>query len=65
MQSRNTRTAYLKRMLKRLDGEEARLQELVGELTPEAVKLGTEQLNRVRTELLAELGMLDGESVAR
>ena len=42
MQSKTTRIAYLKRMLERLEGEEARLNNMVtaGELTGEGAKLG-------------------------
>lgn len=65
MQSKNTRIAYLKRMLKRLEGEETRLQQLVstGELTPEGGELGKKQLDRNRAELLSELRTLEAETV--
>jgi hypothetical protein len=65
MQSKSTRIAYLKRMLKRLEGEEARLKDLVtaGELTEEGSELGAEQLKRNRAELLSELRTLEGEIV--
>ena len=61
MQSNSTRIAYLKRMLKRLEGENTRLQSLVSdeELTRQAAELAVEQLNHRRTELLAELRELE------
>ena len=61
MQSKSTRIAYLKRMLKRLEGECIRLQSLVsdGGLTRQAAELAAEQLNHRRTELLAEIRELD------
>jgi hypothetical protein len=45
MQSKSTRIAYLKRMLNRLEGEEARLDALVnaGELTTDGAMLGRQQ----------------------
>jgi hypothetical protein len=61
MQSKSTKTAYLNRMLKRLDGEDVRLQNLVsaGELTRQAADLAVHQLNHNRDELLAELRKLE------
>jgi hypothetical protein len=57
MQSKSTRIAYLKRMLKRLEGEDVRLQRLLsdGELTRQAAELAVQQLNHSRDKLLAEL----------
>lgn len=65
MHSKNTRIAYLKRMLKRLEGEEARLKELVGTgaLTSDGASLGEEQLGRKRAELLSEIRALEREFV--
>ena len=62
MHSKSTRIAYLKRMLKRLEGEDVRVQELVVamQLTPEEAKLVAQQLNKSREELLAELRSLNG-----
>jgi len=62
MQSKNTRIAYLKRMLKRLEGESPRIQKLVstGELTLKGGKLATEQLSKSRQKLLLELQSLEG-----
>jgi len=67
MQTKSTRIAYLKRMLKRLDAEDERLQGLVsaGELTHEAAALGAKQLNRDRNELLVELKNLEGDGVVQ
>jgi hypothetical protein len=61
MQSKSTRIAYLKRMLKRLEGEGIRLQSLVsdGELTRQAAELAVQQLNHSRNELLTELRELE------
>jgi hypothetical protein len=57
MQSKSMRIAYLKRMLKRLEGEEARLKELVttGDLTQEAADLGMDQFKQDRAQLVSEL----------
>ena len=65
MQSKNTRIAYLKRMLRRLDSEDARLNQLVsaGALTAEAARLGGQQLAVSRERLLAELQSLEAEEV--
>ena len=67
MQSKTTRIAYLRRMLKRLESEEGRLQQLVaeGELTAEGAELGKEQLLKNRAELLTELRTLEGDAVTR
>jgi hypothetical protein len=53
-------------MLKRLESEDLRLQNLVsaGELTRQAVELAVQQLNRSRDELLAELRMLEPDNPA-
>jgi hypothetical protein len=61
MQSKSTRIAYLKRMLKRLEGEGIRLQSLVsdGELTRQAAELAVQLLNHSRNELLTELRELE------
>jgi hypothetical protein len=66
MQSKSTKIAYLKRMLKRLEGEDTRLQNLVsrGELTRPAAELAVQQLNHSRDELLAELRKLEPENPA-
>lgn len=65
MHSKATRIAYLKRMLRRLEGEAARIQDLVraGELISQAAELATEQLNKSREELLSELRTLGDETV--
>ena len=66
MQSKSTRIAYLKRMLKRLEGEDIRLQSLISgeELTHEAAELAAQQLNHSRNELLAELRELEPDDPA-
>jgi hypothetical protein len=53
-------------MLKRLEGEDARLQHLVsgGELTQRAAELAVQQLSRSRDELLAELRKLEPGNLA-
>ena len=58
---RPTRIAYLKRMLKRLEGVNLRVQDLmsVGELTPQAAELAAQQITANRNALLAELVTLD------
>jgi len=52
---------YLKRMLKRLEGEETRIQQLVstGELSPEGGELTAQQVRKSRGELLSELQKLE------
>ena len=59
-QSTHTRIAYLKRMLKRLEGEDNRIHQLVlkGELSPEGGEIGIQQLKKSREELLSELQTL-------
>jgi hypothetical protein len=66
MQSKSTKIAYLKRMLKRLEGEDTRLQNLVsgGELTRQAAEVAVQQLNHSRDELLAELRKLELDNPA-
>ena len=66
MQSKSTRIAYLKRMLKRLEGEDVRLRSFISgeELTREAAELAIQQLNHSRNELLAELRELEPDSQA-
>ena len=66
MQSKSTKIAYLKPMLKRLDGEDTRLQSLAsgGELTQQAAELAVQQLNHSRDELLAELRKLESDNPA-
>lgn len=61
MQSKTTRIAYLKRMLKRLEGEVFRIQELlsVGELSSEAAELAVQQVAASRDTLLTELAVLE------
>ena len=61
MVSKNTRIAYLKRMLKRLEGEETKIQQLVstGELSPEGGELAAQQVRKSRGELLSELQKLE------
>jgi hypothetical protein len=65
MQSKSTRIAYLKRMLKRLEGEETRLDDMAaaGEFTEEGAKLGAGQLERNRAELVSELRRIESEIV--
>lgn len=66
MPSKNTRIAYLKRMLKRLEGEETRIQQLVsaGEISLEGGELTAQQVRKSRGELLSELQKLERESSA-
>ena len=66
MPSKSTRIAYLKRMLKRLEGEETRVQQLVssGELSSEGGELTTQQVRKSRGELLSELQELEGKGNA-
>ena len=53
-------------MLKRLEGEDTRLQNLVsgGELTRQAAELAVQQINHSRDELLAELRKLEPDNPA-
>jgi hypothetical protein len=62
MQSKTTQIAYLKRMLKRLEGEETRIQKLllVGEFSFEGGALISQQVGKRRKELLSELKKLEG-----
>jgi hypothetical protein len=64
MPSNSTRIAYLKRMLKRLEGEESRINELVSakELSPEGGDLAARLVRKSRGELLSELRNLEGGS---
>ena len=66
MQSKSTRIASLKRMLKRLEGEDVRLRSLISDedLTPQAAELAVQQLNKSRNELLAELRELEPDNPA-
>jgi len=59
-QSKNTRIAYLKRMLKRLEDEDSRIERLVseGELSSEGADIGIRQLKKSREELVSELKSL-------
>ncbi len=61
MQAKTTRVAYLNRMLRRLDAERLRLQELVraNELSSGGADLGTMQLDAHRNEILSELRHLE------
>lgn len=65
MQSKNTRIAYLKRMLKRIESEQARLQKMValGSLAPPEAEMGMELLVRDRAKLQSELQALEAEIV--
>jgi hypothetical protein len=64
MQSKTTRIAYLKRMLKRLEGEDLRIQGLLstGELSHEAAELAGQQLTASRNKLLNKLAALQNEN---
>lgn len=64
--AKKTRIAYLKRLLKRLDGEETRVQQLVsaGELSREGGELTAQQVTKSRREALSELQKLEGEESA-
>jgi hypothetical protein len=61
MQSRSTRIAYLKRMLKRLEAESLRLQNfpLNAEFSAQALEIAVQQLSRSRNDLLAQLQRLE------
>lgn len=61
-QSKSVRIAYLRRMLKRLEEEDARLHQLVlnGTLSPEEEELALLLLQTNRKELLSELEFLTG-----
>jgi hypothetical protein len=54
MPSRSTRIAYLKRMLRRLEGEDLRIQQL--DLSPEGKEQCINLLKKSRAELREELG---------
>ena len=62
-QTKTTRIAYLKRMLKRLEGEDDRIKQLVsnGDLSSAGGEIGMLQLKRNREELLSELQTLQLE----
>jgi len=66
MQSKSTRIAYLKRMLKRLEAEDIRLRSLISDedLTSQAAELAVQQLNHSRNELLTELRELAPDNPA-
>jgi hypothetical protein len=57
MPSRSTRIAYLKRMLRRLDGEDLRIQQL--DLSPEGKEQCINLLKKSRAELREELERLE------
>jgi hypothetical protein len=56
-QSKSTRIAYLKRMLKRLESEHDRIQQLIssGELSREGGEMGIQQVKKSREEFRSEL----------
>jgi hypothetical protein len=62
MPSKTTRIAYLKRMLRRLEGEDARVQQLVtaGSLSAQGAKLTMSLVKKSRQELRDELNRLEG-----
>jgi len=66
MASKNTRIAYLKRMLRRLDGEDARMQQLVstGDLSAEGAGLSLNLIEKSRQELRSELQELESKADA-
>ncbi len=61
MQNKSTRIAYLRRMLKRLEGESVRQNELVqnGALMPDAADFASRQIANNIEELTKELTDLD------
>lgn len=63
MPSKSTRIAYLKRMLRRLEGENARVQQLVtaGDLSPQGAELAMKLVKKSRQELREELARLEGK----
>ncbi len=63
-QSKSTKIAYLKRILKRLEGEDSRIQQLVseGELSPEGGEIANQLLEKSREELRSELETLQQQS---
>ena len=66
MIKRNTRIAYLKRMLRRLEGEDVRIKQLIesGQLPREAAGIAFQQLSASREELMSELHTLQAETDA-
>ena len=66
MTSKSARIAYLKRMLRRLDGEDARMQQLVstGDLSPEGARLTLNLIKKSRQELRSELQELEAKADA-
>ena len=66
MTSTNTRIAYLKRMLCRLDGEDARMQQLVstGDLSAEGAGLSLNLIEKSRHELRSESQELESKADA-
>jgi hypothetical protein len=63
MQSKATRIAYLKRMLKRLEEEPARIKALVlsGELAKGGEQIALQLLERTRSQFESELKQLSGD----
>jgi len=63
MPSKRTRIAYLKRMLSRLEAEDARIQQLVstGELSPQGTAMSAQLVTKAQEELLSELRKLEIE----
>jgi hypothetical protein len=61
MLTTNVRIAYLKRLLRRLDAEPLRIQELIraGELSNESASLAERQLDFERSKILRELAELE------
>jgi hypothetical protein len=66
MQSRSTRIAYVRRMVKRLEKEELRVQELVSsrELSPEEGELAARLVRKAMGEALSELQRFETENTA-
>ena len=64
MISDRTRIAYLKRMLKRLEGEEHRLERLIVNegYSADAERIARQLLEKSREEVISELRKLEGES---
>lgn len=62
MPSRSTRIADLRRMLRRLEGKDARVQQLVsaGDLSPQGAELTIKLVKKSRQELREELNRLEG-----
>ena len=61
MRSISTRVAHLNRMLKRLEGQHARIRQLVSSriLTQEAGQLATDLLSKAREEAVEELRTIE------